>query len=622
MDSTAESSSHLTTRRIKPVVLAAFAMLAGLLATLWGYVYAGGNEIEQLPIILRAIDPAYLVRDFFTNTSAEFGPRFYYAHFIALIATEATLPAVFFFLTALANSGIAWVSARFALHLFDDRPLAGVFAAAAVLSLKTFWLGSSNVIYRSFLEPGHLIAPLLLASVWLAYRRQPIGVALCCGLASMVHPLLGLETGAILLAVMAISAWYARRKSSLSTPVIPSGSAYLRALLIFAAFAAANLLPYSHTFRLSTGQFVSILAQFRHPHHYLPSTFGAWQYLQAGVFLFAGGAAFSLSGGKAAGVKKTTLETLALAIIITLLCLIGYVFVELVPVRLAVSAQLFRLLYLLKWLGLVFLAGRLGMELETRQAGGERAGLLFQLAGLVTPATAAVGQLFALVFPPERSKRKWTFWLSLSLAALAAGLVAWLYRPGFRALLLFPLLAGAGAILVLFPGRIRAYALSASLMTALGFCLLWGSRFLPAYAQTVLEYPSFTLAGVSGQAVEVARYARDHTPEDALFLTPPKFGDFRLLAKRAIVVDFISFPFQDDAMLEWKERMFTCYTEPVARGFDAIVEMSNQYKRINDQRLLALKSRYGFEYAVLYRATQTAFPVLYESPHFKIVSVP
>ena len=50
--------------RLPLALLVLFCILVGLTASLWGYSYIGGNQVEQLPLVMRAIDPGYLVNDF------------------------------------------------------------------------------------------------------------------------------------------------------------------------------------------------------------------------------------------------------------------------------------------------------------------------------------------------------------------------------------------------------------------------------------------------------------------------------------------------------------------------------------------------------------------------------
>ena len=134
--------------------------------------------------------------------------------------------------------------------------------------------------------------------------------------------------------------------------------------------------------------------------------------------------------------------------------------------------------------------------------------------------------------------------------------------------------------------------------------------------------PEFRYADLHTREVEAARFARENTPGNAVFLTPPVFGKFRLIARRAMVVDWRSFPFQDRAMVEWQRRMFDCYGIPGAVGLAARAESDENYRKIRDSEIEKLQIKYGFSYAVLYRETPTDFPVTYQNRKYKIVLLP
>jgi len=120
----------------------------------------------------------------------------------------------------------------------------------------------------------------------------------------------------------------------------------------------------------------------------------------------------------------------------------------------------------------------------------------------------------------------------------------------------------------------------------------------------------------------VARFVRDNTPEGAILLTPPQFSRFRLTARRAIVVDFKTTPFQDWALVEWSRRMTDCYGEVTGKGFQALEEMRRHYMFVNSETILLVANKYGASYAVLYEETPCEFPTLYKDDKFKVVSIP
>ena len=116
-------------------------------------------------------------------------------------------------------------------------------------------------------------------------------------------------------------------------------------------------------------------------------------------------------------------------------------------------------------------------------------------------------------------------------------------------------------------------------------------------------------------------WARDHAPPDALFAAPPDFGAFRLVGRRALLVDWKSLPFDDAAMRGWHERLVASYGETDRGGFAARRELDEAWRRVDDATLGALAARYGVDHALLYRETRTALPVLHENASLKIVAL-
>lgn len=140
----------------------------------------------------------------------------------------------------------------------------------------------------------------------------------------------------------------------------------------------------------------------------------------------------------------------------------------------------------------------------------------------------------------------------------------------------------------------------------------------PGFAQV---RPVFTITQADDPADRVAEYARRNTPVDAVFVVPPLLGRFRLVARRAIVVDFKNFGFTDQAMMSWRARMVDCYGEPEGGGFAAAHAMENRYRRITEDHLLRLRHKYGAGYAVLFADTPCSLPLLYADENHKLVAI-
>ena len=592
------------------------AVLIGTIATITGYSIL--NE-EQLPIVMRAIDSSFLTNDFFVNANAGFGPRFYFANFISLIASVTNLPFAYLFSLLASNILITIVTAFLTRDLFEGSNLAGILAAVVVMSLFTFTLGLGAYIPQVELTPGIMATPLVMIAIWAGYRWRPLSSAFAAGLASLIHPLLGLETGIIVLLALVIE-WLIDRRNEQNLDKRKVFLRFIGAGLVLGLFAAFSLVPYSFAERIDSAQFIYLLAYFRHPHHYLPSTFASSEYLSAVSFLIASGIAWYWWQRNLPNAKHSKFF-LYLTAIVLLLCAAGYLFVEVIPTRIWTTAQTFRLLILLKWLGLVFMSGGIA-RLLIRNRYNDNFDAYLLLIGLLSPVTAGITHGTRLVRNFSRQR------ISIINAFLQPGpilLVVVALLPRFGKLsrinlwqfLLFVLMT----LCILYINRIW---LSRSVVIGIAFIwiltLFMGAKIFPFGIFEEMR-PEIRLSDLTGAEVDIARSAQRITPEDAIFLVPPALGEFRSIAARAIVVDFGSFPFQDLAMVEWQRRLFESYGKPESTGFSAEREMDQNYRKISDSKLNTLGSKYDVTYAILYKETMTSFSSLYENQKYKLVEI-
>ncbi|MDP3451244.1 MAG: hypothetical protein Q8R87_11745, partial [Anaerolineaceae bacterium] len=407
-----------------------FCISAGLLATLWGYNYSAGNAEEQLPFIFRALDPTFLNNDFFTNTFDLYGPRTFFSEFIAFFARAMPLAAVLFLLTLASNIAIAFLSAKVSNYFFPRSRFSMYLAAAGVLTLKTFWLGYSNIIYRNFLEPEHLALPFILLGFYLILKRRFIPAALSFGVASLFHALLGLELGWILFGVVVLDMIFQKFRKEPQVPkLLPLGIG----LVIMAVFSFVLLYPYTQQTPIPADEFNHLVAYVRHPHHYLPSYFEPWQWGQAAVYLLGFAFAFWFALQRSAALRSHKRFLITIGALLALLCLGGYLFVEVWPSRLWTSAQMFRLPYLLKWFSIVLLTGWAGDLIEKPADKESRLLGISAAVGLITPVSLAFVPmaLWARQAILPKLKQSPKILQNAVILVVTLGLAA-IYKPEFR----------------------------------------------------------------------------------------------------------------------------------------------------------------------------------------------
>lgn len=91
-------------------------------------------------------------------------------------------------------------------------------------------------------------------------------------------------------------------------------------------------------------------------------------------------------------------------------------------------------------------------------------------------------------------------------------------------------------------------------------------------------------------------WSREHTPVDALFLIPPELGRFRLLSRRAVVVDTKSPPLRADLLVAWYQRLCAVARVDSARTTDEIVA---RYHKLSADELADVAHRFGADYIVV-----------------------
>ena len=67
-------------------------------------------------------------------------------------------------------------------------------------------------------------------------------------------------------------------------------------------------------------------------------------------------------------------------------------------------------------------------------------------------------------------------------------------------------------------------------------------------------------------------------------------------------------------MLEWYQRIEDCYGLVPSK-------FERNYKELKDVKILELSRKYDFNYAILYRETQTEIPVIYANSKYKIIDL-
>jgi len=248
-----------------------------------------------------------------------------------------------------------------------------------------------------------------------------------------------------------------------------------------------------------------------------------------------------------------------------------------------------------------------------------------------TGALACIAAALVVSIPPLLSLTRLFVWRVAPIPQLAcqlivlAGVLA-LAREGVRALgrqrLAVLALALLGLVVEAFrlqPGE-YGYVLIALAAGAGVLAFVRREQLLIPLAALVCAFALFThRAALAGEPLFVSydsgltEWARETTPVDAVFLVPPYENEFRLLARRAIVVDTKSPPMYMDELVAWYRRL--CAT--VGAGDDVATYLAAEahWDTLGADQLVAIAHQFAADYLVVDKTrsqVRLASPVAYE----------
>lgn len=617
-----EVQADTTRWPLAPWFLGLLAFLP-LIGTQFGY----GNQIEQLTIVARLLDPGFAPGDFYLDSAASFGPRIYYAWGLAGLSTLLPLPLVIHALSVATNFALGAVTYGATRRFLGAGALGGALAAILAVTNGSFSLGLAGYLRFDSFQPANIAIPAGLAGFYMLLCGRIWGAVACFALAMLMHPLIGVEIAAIAFGAAGIARVWGhpmRHWPAQVLPLIFPGLVF--GLLVGLAWIAPTWGTAEET-RLPGAEFFAILARFRAPHHYLGLTFPAQSWISAGLF-----AALTLlvlaRHATLHGMRADILSLMAAVLAVLGMCAASLVFVDMLEQRVFVAAQLFRMLMVLKWIGFIgfgwamancvrqngWIGWTLVLPVMVVSADGHPIALV--LAGM-TWAGLAVGPwvLARTGFAPA--------WPILRLVGPGLLLLASLWVARRAAVEEQSVRAMAALILL---GVLRAPGLSAALRTAgaAGFVTMVLAAVLITRADGLFGRDGLKTqlvwSDLTGDDVRVARLAALHSPPDAVWLIPPELEMFRMVAARPVLVDYTSIPFADAAMREWYKRMARLYGPLQSGGFAGLRVMQAHYARSPNWAVAARE--FGATYAVLYSDTPWSGPVLGQAGAFKAVRLP
>jgi hypothetical protein len=570
-----------------PATFCAVVLGVAITLVIGGYQFGVGNHSLYLLDSLRVNDPALLANDWYTTHTLQY--HIVFTHVSAALARwgilRPTYLAGYVALAVLLHVG--WY--RITRALGGSRRTYLLSVLLFYLSAAGLGLGVFSFLQDSSFLPSNVANVAMLWGILYWMTGRPWRAGLLLGLSGFLH--INHSVAAILL-WGALVGW--RMISNLKWI---KGSGPISVILVLPCLP--NLIPAA---RVSLGaahqiplkDFIDLFVHFRHPHHYDPLS---WPIVLWITFLWPfPPALFAL---RRAGMTPALREACRVTIIFCALMLISLLFA-----------------------GVWFISEPLVQ-------------MCFFRFSIYPKLLTCIGAAVVLLDGFKRFDRYAPFARRMGLAspfgftlylAIVVLLFSW-FGLGLHGFLIANRAVIAGLCGVIFVGARFDAAEAAGRSIAPLRAWLFSAATLGLIAilttNSSLGLRSMLAAPPAADYLAVCDFAREHTPVDAVFLVPPGEQEFRIVAHRAIVVNFKGVPQLGAELGEWHDRMSAVLDLPrlsaITNRYDqAAAAIFARYESLPARHLIATARRYRARYVVVAHAADDRFgskPVFVSGPY-------
>lgn len=588
----------------KKLITYTFVLLSSLIA--YGYSFQRVNIYNQIPSILSQLDPELYKNDFYIQEMGRFTPRFYYYSLIYLPAKLGlSIPAVCFFYYALAL--FSFILGLYSLGQFlGNSKLSGATLAFLGLTVSSGTLGFAD-IFRVEPIPSIYAMGITVWGIYFCFRKRWILGYLFFGLACLLQFLVGLLPACLLAPCLML---YVTKTKRIRTGIL--------SFLTLGIWVSLVYVPMMVTGNTSSGEignteFVYLYGYIRHPWHIIFSTFSDQSWRDFIVFISAGILCIQTSDSLESENKLNLILIISTSLFLLVL---GYLFVEIYPVSFFAKLQLvratpFALLTVLMAVSVLageyYRKGNIAISLlliivPVMDNFGEVA-LAFRVIGIgLLVANLLISKIalknrhvrikvgeFSKAVNSKLNARK-GIWIS-GLIFLIFLVVSYAYFPILLFSLAYPFLEDE------FPKFYRKLRIVIPPLIGifLVFLMLQVSGVLSHSSLTPLQRDIKIYPQANESIDKLALRFRQHSSKDAIVLVPPSDQRFRFFAERAVVVTFKSFPFTDQGIREWRNRL-EALLGPLHPNFSSNAHLDSLFSQRSSSDLVSLAHRFDASY--------------------------
>lgn len=576
------------------IAIYTFVIVAALF--IYNYHFPSENNFVEVPSIISLLNPELYQKDFYVQEMLQFNPRFYYHCLIYFTAKLGlSFPVVYFLYYVLSFS--SYLIGLYALGklICKSRLSATVLAFLGLVAINGT-IGDVH-LFRTEPIPAIYAMGFTIWGIYFCFCRKWILGYLFFGLACLLQFLVGVLPGCLIAPLLILDT--IRRNISLKTLGL--------SFLILGGMASLVYVPMiflgTNTGAIDNANFIYIYGHIRHPHHIIFSTFDLRQWRNF-LFFMIGGLLCIKSSDSLQPEDKVKLSLVIYASALALV--IGYVFVELYPVAFVAKLQLARTT---PFAQLMVLIGVSALVNELYKRGYTALTLLL----LVTPTLVEGGILLFILsvslsaLESSNSAPRKGAKIITAIAVTGTLLIAWsdsplatalnINNPLSRKIILFLVIAFPLLVEKFIKSYQRRMIVTSSIAICSCLVLILGlSNALPGKLPNLIQ-KRLTIYEVPKDSVtKMALRFRQLSSEDALVLTPPSLNNFRFYSQRSIVFGFKSFPYTEQGIQEWTNRM-----EAILGPVKPPVTFDNidlLFRKRSSSELLDVAKKFGANYVL------------------------
>jgi hypothetical protein len=327
----------------------------------FGYVYGAGDQDELIPSLLHLLDGSLFAQDWLIQTvTSGVNVRTYFLWLTALPSLVLPPWLAVFLLWVGVFISLCYGVYGLARELTRDHVAAALSVPLALVLAVKWTLGDNSLAYDALVPEGVAWA-LAVPAITLFLRRRWVWAGVLLGLAAWFHLLVGLQTALVLGAVGLVRAaatadLEGRKLRADFEDLARFGGAFVLAALPILIPVALQQFAIGSEVGEAVPSFY-IHAEFRNPHHHLFFAFAPERHLRFWplvVLSLAGGVVLARRGALRHG-RKLVVG----GVVITALCALAVLFVEIVPVEFVAKLQFFKLTVLVALVASILLSGAL-----------------------------------------------------------------------------------------------------------------------------------------------------------------------------------------------------------------------------------------------------------------------